>query len=534
MSNKIIGFTISVEKVDHSDVDVFGAGLIFKEIKKGEFFIYVWGIGDLGACFLDEDSFSLSFPLHSSLEDRNVLVSMRDLSVKVENDWLGSIPVFYNKKSLKVSTLMNKVLDSRIEVDPDGTNNYLDFGYSVFELTPIKNVKFLRYFSSLLVKSNKIEIEYKEDLVVKRLNENSTPSDALEFLTKSTKDFEAKCLDLVILPTSGGFDSRLLNILIKDKNRIKSFSYGVSDKQSSSFEVVKAKKVSEILGTCWQQIELGDFNKYYVEWFKLFSCSTHLHGMYHIEFYKKIKEILSKEQGVLASGIFGDVWAGKVNLEKISSFKDLVKLSYSHEMNSGSVASKLFSTKDSAKDFFKAHRELLKNNKFNTITTIRLKIILISYLLSIPDYFGWPSWTPFFKLDSALSMLNLPFDQRQNRKWQTTFFKKYNLDLESTTLSFAEENSLNFQALKNEKIPTLNQNNLLFIDKNYLDKVQAGYDKLFKLKTFKDPVINKLFRIRFVSHLIKLFFKPKILLKPYFEVLVLKSLDLILETYDKK
>lgn len=534
MSNKIIGFTISTEEIDHSDVDIFGAGLIFKEIKKYDFFIYVWGIGDLDACFLDKDYFSLSFPIHSSLEDRNVLVSIHDLSIKIENDWLGSIPVFYNKKSLKVSTLMNKVLDDQFEIDPDGTNNYLDCGYSVFELTPIKNVKFLRYFSTLTVKSNKIEIEYKEDPVVKRLNEISTPSDALELLTSSTKDFEARCLDPVILPTSGGFDSRLLNILIKDKNRIRSFSYGVSDKQSGSFEVVKAKKVSEILGTYWKQIELGDFNKYYVEWFKLFSCSTHLHGMYHIEFYKKIKEVLPKEQSVLASGIIGDAWSGRVNLSKINSFKDLVKLSYSHEMNSRSVASKLFSTQDSAKDFFEAHRELLKNNKFNTITAMRLKIILISYLLSIPDYFGWPSWSPFIKLDSALSMLNLPFEQRQNRKWQTTFFKKYNLDLESTTLSFAEENSLNFQALKNSKIPALNQNNLLFIDSSYLNKVQVGYDKLLKLKIFKDPVINKLFRIRFVSRLIKLFFKPKILLKPYFEMLVLKSLDLIVEKYDKK
>ena len=79
----------------------------------------------------------------------------------------------------------------------------------------------------------------------------------------------------------------------------------------------------------WEQIHLGNFHNFFEDWDKEFGISTHAHGMYHLEFYKKISEIVKRECAFL-SGIFGDVWAGNVPKININSPKDLIKLSYSH------------------------------------------------------------------------------------------------------------------------------------------------------------------------------------------------------------
>lgn len=207
-----------------------------------------------------------------------------------ETDWLASKPVFYNEKTGKASHNINEVIDySNLEFDPEGFNNFLDFGYSILEQTPLKHVKFLRHSSRLLQgNSGTLSVEYLDDPVEKWLDRSYGEADALDLLEAKVRNWEHSCTGDIIIPTSGGYDSRLLNVLIEDKTRIRSFSYGISKIQSHSSEVVYAKQFSEILGTRWEQIPIGDFHLYFDEWDRLFGASTHAHGMYHIEFYRKI------------------------------------------------------------------------------------------------------------------------------------------------------------------------------------------------------------------------------------------------------
>ena len=64
---------------------------------------------------------------------------------------------------------INDVIDYRnLEIDPEGFNNYLDFGYSVFQQTPIKHVKFLRHSSRLSIDDrHQIKIDYLDDPIEK-------------------------------------------------------------------------------------------------------------------------------------------------------------------------------------------------------------------------------------------------------------------------------------------------------------------------------------------------------------------------------
>lgn len=162
MNNKIIGFTICAKEIDHSDVDIFNSGIVLTKIATKRFFIYFWGFGDLKKCFLSENRFSLSFPLTDSLDDRNVIIEFSEEKIEVSNDWLGSIPIFYNQQRKIISTLMLKTLDGSTKVDAEGLNNYLNFGYSVLEKTPFTDVNFLKYDSKIILNDGELSVDYKK------------------------------------------------------------------------------------------------------------------------------------------------------------------------------------------------------------------------------------------------------------------------------------------------------------------------------------------------------------------------------------
>ena len=174
-------------------------------------------------------------------------------------DWLSSQPVFYNPQTRQVSHNINEVIDfANLEFDAEGLNNYLDFGYSILGQTPIKNVKFLEPCSELIVNNDEtLTINQLPDPTHNWISKVSSETDVLDALQKSINAWERSVSGEIVIPLSGGYDSRLLAFFIKDKSRLTAFSYGLSDNQTESFEIVYAQAVAKSLGIKWQQIELG-------------------------------------------------------------------------------------------------------------------------------------------------------------------------------------------------------------------------------------------------------------------------------------
>ena len=160
-----------------------------------------------------------------------------------QTDWLASNPVFYHELTGQVSHNINDVIDfANFDFHPEGLNNYLEFGYSVFGQTPIKYVKFLRHSSKLTIsRDNKLKIEYLNDPVEDWLGRTSSEDNVFELLSVSVHNWERSVQGEIVIPTSGGYDSRLLNFIVEDKARIRAFTYGISNKQENSFETIYAK-----------------------------------------------------------------------------------------------------------------------------------------------------------------------------------------------------------------------------------------------------------------------------------------------------
>lgn len=413
-----------------------------------------------------------------------------------ETDWLASQPVFYNEKTGQASHNINDVIDyTNLKLHPEGFNNYLDFGYSVLEQTPVRHIKFLRHSSRLWQdEQGALKVEHLDDPVDQWRDYRLSEEDIIDLIKERIQAWEQSADGEIIIPTSAGYDSRLLNWCIKDKSRVRSFSYGISENQTESFEVVYAQKLSRILGTRWEQIPLGDFHQYFDNWNKLFGISTHAHGMYHFEFYQKI---LTKVEGdnLFLSGIFGDVWAGSTDPPAVESFHTINNLGYTHALNADIKASVFLPSYELRKLFLEENSEKMKNERYRIIVQIRLKMILISYLLMVPVLFGFRPWSPFLDIDLCMAMLNLPAKRRHNRLWQKEFFRKVGLDLESMNLRATHQNTLDMQALQRMPVQPLDVNLLREVIKpDYV----AWINRNLQTQSFncKQMILSKLLHVR--------------------------------------
>ena len=374
-----------------------------------------------------------------------------------ETDWLGSQPVFYNEQTRRVSRNVNDVVDFRnLEFDAEGFNNYLTFGYSVFQQTPIRHVKFLTPATRLAVHSDgSLALSSALDPVARWLGRGSTEADTFDALEAAVREWEVRTPGDIAIPTSGGYDSRLLNWLVRDKRRIRSFTFGLSRRQEQSHEVVYARALAQRLNTRWQQITLGDCHQYFDDWDLLFGVSTHAHGMYQLEFYDRMAQMHPGGMPLL-SGIIGDAWAGDVEIEPLKCPADLIRLGYAHGMHADVRMSLLYSDGALAAEYFERHRNRLADERFRVVEAMRFKIVLLTYLLRVPAHFGFRPWSPYLQPSIALRMLTLPAERRAGRRWQREFFARHGLDLEALPLPVDRRNTLNQQALARQPLRPLN------------------------------------------------------------------------------
>lgn len=369
------------------------------------------------------------------------------------SDWLGSSPIFFNTLNREVNPSISRLTPTPTtteDFDQEGLSNYLDFGFSVFGKTPLEGLRFLEPNSSIWRKSD-------GELVVKEhpdpFFESRTTlseSDVIDLLKASVQEWERGLPrdHSIVLPLSGGLDSRLLLWAVGDKSRVRAYTYGTAPKQAMSSEVVYARELAGLYGIQWDHIQLGGFHSCLEPWYDQYGLSTHAHGMYQMEFYSKIRQTLEGEHSVL-SGIVGDAWAGSIKKFDIKETKDLQQLGYAHGLSADS--SRLRSRPESLptlENFFTSYREFLSDPKFQAVSVVRLKMILLSYLLEVPKQMGFQAWSPFLRPDLALAMLDIDPSRRRDRAWQKEFFVKEGIMPETSTTKRSTANTLDYQGLR--------------------------------------------------------------------------------------
>ena len=222
-----------------------------------------------------------------------------------------------------------------------------------------------------------------------------------------------------MIPTSGGYDSRLLNLMVSDPARVRSFTFGTSARQWDSVEVARARALSELLGTRWERIPIGRFHTYLDEWDDAFGPAVHAHGMYQMEFYAQVCRRVSGNN-LLLSGLCGDWFEGKGDsllAPPVNGPGDVSSLVLTWGMRADLSQSRIPWRGTLCDEYFETHREVLSSHRRRIIEGARFRVQLVHYLLRVPRLLGLAPVAPFTDIDVATAMLTLPDPRRHKRAW---------------------------------------------------------------------------------------------------------------------
>jgi asparagine synthetase B (glutamine-hydrolysing) len=349
-----------------------------------------------------------------------------------ETNWLGVNLVFYNVRTKKWSTNLNEVIDlGDFRFSKEGLHYYLQNGFVMYGLTPLEDVFYTLPNTTLILdRSGNLQLIHNTDPVVSLIAKGPSSTSELESLLEdwfsAFHEEIVKSGSNVILPLSGGLDSRMLASYLKGKKYVQAFTYGISMDQKQSYEVVLAKEAAKKMQLKWSQVELSSFHRFLQHNYETYGISTHAHSMYHFEFYSKIvKSESTNSKKTVLSGIYGDVWAGSWEFpQQIKRAADLSTLVIHHGLNLSGFESKIIKTRE--REYFEDHKYHLTEEKYRILTAARIKAPLIRHLIETPRYFGLDVVSPFFEPEIVACMLNLPVEQRKNREWQRKFIdRKY-------------------------------------------------------------------------------------------------------------
>lgn len=342
-----------------------------------------------------------------------------------ESDWLGSRPVYYNEVTGAASHGINDVIDfANAEFDPEGFNAYLGTGFSVFGHTVVRHVRVLPPSTRLWrERDGGLRLEPVPLDLVSRIEQRRSEDEVIDMLRARVQRAEAAAEGEIVIPTSGGYDSRLLNLMVAEPRRVRSFTFGPSRKQSDSVEVVRARALSELIGSRWEQVPVGYYHTYLDAWDDAFGPALHAHGMYQMEFYAQVRDRVAGGN-LLFSGLFGDWIEGKCDTwaPPIARPSEVRNVIFTFNQKADIRASRIPWTGELAEQYYETMRDDFEHHRLRCVEAVRFRMGILHYLVRVAELYGFVVDTPFLDVDVATAMLTLSDERRSHRKWVVDYF----------------------------------------------------------------------------------------------------------------
>jgi asparagine synthetase B (glutamine-hydrolysing) len=367
-------------------------------------------------------------------------------------------PVFYNSITGRVSDQINDTIDwGDVKISPEGLANYLKFGFSAFGQSPVENVKFLMPNETLdATTSQKILVSTRKFEPFWETNTQKGQPTFDELIDRLHSKAKSANVSQYILPLSGGLDSRILGIAHKDQN-VKTYTYSNNENCMDDHEITFAAEVASKLGLKNEIILLAGFNSRIAQFIDDFGCSIHAHGMYHIEFYEKIRKL--NEKATVLSGYLGDAFAGSKSNLKVSQPSDILKLGLSYGVSIPDHlidASLNHASSNLLNNEFDQYAEFWNDPKFCTLYMCQLKSTLLSYLKTVPKNVGFDVQAPFMDNEIIKLQMRVANDEWIDRHWQKRALSKLSLLPEHSRKSNIH-NTLDYDNIKGSTFTLLDE-----------------------------------------------------------------------------
>lgn len=457
----LVGFCIlnKDKKTDFGRFFTEGVKVVTKEI--GNSTIHLYGYGLEYEASIEGKTYSL---YHDGLDHRNIHVTIAFDHVEIRSDWLGSFPCYYDEVSKEVASHWG-MLDLRSrECDPIGS-------YTLKKYSFVPTSRTLKYGVRRML-SNEILVWRPNYVACSRkalgLNYDASlqTKDVVERVAARLKT-DGVDESGVIIPLSGGYDSRFLASIIKEKfgSAFKSFTYSLLGSDGDCFESEVSKVVAKKLGSPWRSFDLTGYARYentIIDWSGGFS---HVNGDYYEMFAEQVKKDLEQseyQKALVVSGIVGDLWCGKVNGGRYLNAGSVL---YSHGISTYGwmIDAREWKVSEQAEEELdKFFKNRITSNETFLLELVRAKITLLSFLCYSFERRGIRCSAPFLDKHVVEAVLSLDPKLRLNRKWQNEYFTNLGISdahlprtlLKINRLSVKEGTKKQFNSYEQLKLPT--------------------------------------------------------------------------------
>ncbi|MFO7868023.1 MAG: asparagine synthase C-terminal domain-containing protein [Bacteroidales bacterium] len=429
----------------------------------------------------------------------SVIIQKED-TVIVIVDRFRTYPIFYRKKNNCI--VLSDEVDALFDTGELKKNNYSifqefsGFGYTLNDATLIEGV--------FQTRAGEIIYIHKTHIVKEFFHIHSAAIENIDYevakcqlhtifcnLIKKTSIFlQGK---KVALPLSGGFDSRLLAVFLKEAGvkDVICFTFGTRKKNP---EKLRAQKVAQRLGFRWHFVDYDTINKngfletqrfkkfyqYEAQYVSKFAFMQYFAACY-------LQDELNIPKGTyIMPGHGGDFFSGSHLRPYMRSYKKnntiAADLCYIH--------SDLVTTTTKIR---KREKEKIKNSLneniplYNNIENWDLKERQAKYIINsckLWEYFNWPYYMPLCDNEFMDFFVKLPFEYRVNQKLYidviSEIFEKYNLNFEEDNKREEVPYKQKIKAYIKRTFPCLRKKTDLF---------QWDY---FDFKTTSKPIVEEL------------------------------------------
>lgn len=414
-------------------------------------------------------------------------------------DLIRTFPLFIYKKEADI--IISDSISSEKKWNEIEREQFKNVYCTLENNTLLYNWKQLQAGEYSVIDKTKSSFEIK-DYYHHASNNNSSPD------KKELEKLESKLVErtiqyannrTILIPLSGGYDSRYILALLKEKNypKLECFTYG----RKESHEVLIAKNVAEKLNVKWHFIEYSDelLNNFFSETWEKYSNLNHNYSSLPHEqdffalLYLKQQNLLPAD-GIIVNGFCQDIHAGSF-IEPIKNFdlKKFILFKYGIKPDLSSY-----------ENSWNGYQEWLVKNRLS-------KFIVNS--VRVYEYFGLDFYLPFWQPDWINFWYNLDIEFRTEQKLYSDYllhgiFKKHHIGFKKPGFhSFASLYSLKKIAksiLPKQITRQIQQQNNM--DKqndpnNTLYLYEAIYERLKDKPEVKDYLVNNIHALYFLEKL---------------------------------
>lgn len=447
--------------------------------------------------------------------------------VFIASDTTRSFPIFYtyNEEEIYISDAI-LFLKEKFKIKEFNTLANLEFKASLHtygKKTLLENVFQVQSNEYLIIENNKI---IERDFFFSYATEKEFTSSYNSLKKQTISTFEntfKRLLDslenkTVVLPLSGGFDSRLIAVMLKKNNykNVICFTYGRKD----SFEIENSKKTAKALGFKWHFIEYNaKLTKGYLktETFKSYAHFAGKHSsMPYLQEYFAVKYLkdhhLIDEKAVFIPGFAGDFLGGSQFLKVIpknlkhTEIIDLIfKKKYAlHQFSLSKQKEIKEEIEKSLLDFNSNYKQKIPATVFEDFD---LKEKIAKYIFnsaSIYTFFGYQHRFPFWDKELLEFFKKIPQEHKQLKVLFddvliSNYFKPFNVYFEKELVT--DKKTLTVQKIKDVFKPLLPRqikhkilqkhdwnNYKLLTDKMSLEMTEKGLKTKKNIKEFNEII----------------------------------------------